>query len=218
MVDNGISVAVFGVGALLVVLSLVLIVRKRLLGQMCWSILALVLLAAGSLALLGGLDMIAYKKILAEEPIATLAFQRTGNRLFRVDIVDNDGQQMQLQLEGDQWQMDVRLIKWGDSLAALGASPLYRLDRISGRYADIRDELSRPKSAHSLQPENDYGLDVWLLARRFPQLRSLIDTQYGSATFLPMADGAIFRVSINGAGLVARPANDRARTVVAGWN
>ncbi len=37
-------------------------------------------------------------------------------------------------------------------------------------------------------------------------------------TYLPMADGATFHVSVTQSGLIARPANDAARTVTSQWN
>ncbi len=218
MAFNGVSVVSLLAGGLLVLVSLRLIFRRKLLIQFLWSLVAMILLLTGTAALLGGLDLIGYKKILAEEPIVTLEFQQSGVRQYQVNIIDNEGRQSLRALTGDEWQLDVRLIKWGDALAALGVSPLYRLDRLSGRYADVREEISQKKSAHGFDQTNGYGIDIWSLARRFPQLRGMIDTQYGSATFLPMADGAIYRISINGAGLVARPVNEEARTVVANWN
>ena len=46
---------------------------------------------------------------------------------------------------------------------------------------------------------------------------SIVDATYGSATFLPMADGAIFSVSMGSSGLVARPLNDRADLALKEW-
>ena len=45
----------------------------------------------------------------------------------------------------------------------------------------------------------------------------LVDAYYGTATYLPMADGARFEVSLTRDALIARPANIRARDAVGGW-
>jgi len=44
------------------------------------------------------------------------------------------------------------------------------------------------------------------------------DALYGSATFMPMADGAAYEVSVSQAGLLARPLNDAARAAVDAWH
>ena len=44
-----------------------------------------------------------------------------------------------------------------------------------------------------------------------------VDAEYGSATFLPMADGALFTVKLSSTGLVARPENDRATIAIQDW-
>jgi hypothetical protein len=45
-----------------------------------------------------------------------------------------------------------------------------------------------------------------------------MDALYGSATFLPMADGALYEIKVSQSGLVARPLNQAARDAVAGWH
>jgi hypothetical protein len=60
-------------------------------------------------------------------------------------------------------------------------------------------------------------MDVWYIARRFPALAPGIDAYYGSATYVPMADGARFEVSLSRNALIARPANAAARTAVGVW-
>jgi hypothetical protein len=44
-----------------------------------------------------------------------------------------------------------------------------------------------------------------------------IDAYYGSATYVPMADGARFEVSLSRDALIARPANDVATEAVGRW-
>ena len=43
------------------------------------------------------------------------------------------------------------------------------------------------------------------------------DAEYGSATFLPMADGALFTIQLTNNGLIARPENDRAIIAIKEW-
>ena len=81
--------------------------------------------------------------------------------------------------------------------------------------SDIERERSESRSVHSLAPQNP--VDLWRAARRFPLLTPGVDAYYGTATYVPMADGARFEVSLSRDALIARPANDRARAAVGEW-
>jgi hypothetical protein len=118
-------------------------------------------------------------------------------------------------LQGDEWQLDAKIVTWKPPMTILGLDPMYQLDRISGRYSDIGREISAPRTVHSLAPKSP--LDVWRTARRFPVLTPGIDAYYGTATYVPMIDGALFEVSLSRDALIARPANDRARDAVGAW-
>ena len=50
--------------------------------------------------------------------------------------------------------------------------------------------------------------------RRFPMLMPGVDAYYGTATYVVMADGARFEVTLTRTALIARPANDSARAAV----
>ena len=90
---------------------------------------------------------------------------------------------------------------------------MFRLERIAGRYRDIDAERSAPHSVYRLHGDDSF--DVWTVVRaaHLPW----VDARYGSAVYLPMADGAAFVVSVGPGGLVARPRNDAARAAVNGW-
>ena len=44
-----------------------------------------------------------------------------------------------------------------------------------------------------------------------------VDAYYGTATYLPMADGAKFEVTLSRTALLTRPANDAARDAIGNW-
>jgi hypothetical protein len=68
---------------------------------------------------------------------------------------------------------------------------------------------------HALRPPD--WVDTWELARNAKEWLPWIDAVYGSATYLPMADGAIYDVRISPTGLLARPVNDAARKAASSW-
>lgn len=157
-----------------------------------------------------------YSRLTDETDIAILAVSRAADRSYIVELETADGRQSQLPVRGDAWQLDARVIKWKGWAQLLGRSPMYRIERLSGRYFDVQSELERPRSVHALS-ENP-GLDLWRLARQHSDWLPGVDAAYGSSTYLPLRDGARYSVSLSGTGLVARPLNDTARRAVAQWN
>jgi hypothetical protein len=91
----------------------------------------------------------------------------------------------------------------------LGRDTLYQLDRISGRYVDARRaRTERPSLVDLRGPQ---WLDLWALARDYPQALFMIDAQYGSSVFLPMRDGATYRISMSSTGVLARRTDEQTK-------
>ena len=162
--------------------------------------------AALAITGLGGLNLYTYQRWTDETPVAELAFTELGPERFEVSLDAIGREPRTLVLEGDEWQLDVRMVKWTDWLTFLGQDPLYRLDRISGRYSDIESARKKQVSMYGLTEAA--GLDLWAFARRSGDWLPGIDAAYGSSVFTPMRDGARYRVTLSRTGLVARPLNN----------
>ena len=160
-------------------------------------------------------NLYTYARLTAERPVARLSFDRTGEQRFRVTLKTPDGRQANFQLAGDEWQLDARVLKWHGWATLAGMEPLYRLERLSGRYSDIDQELSDQRTAIELGSER--GLDLWRMANEYPTWIPFVDARYGSATYLPMADRARYEVRITDAGLLARPMDERTQSVIDQW-
>ncbi|MCW5567741.1 MAG: hypothetical protein KIS84_05880 [Dokdonella sp.] len=174
--------------------------------------LVAVLAAVSATALLG------YRRLAAETEVATLATRQLAERRYEVRIEYPDGTRRSVELAGDQWQLDARVIKWRPAAVVLGAPALYRLDRLSGRVADARQAADAAPSLVALGGDNP--LDPLDLKRLFPRWTGWIDADYGSAAYLPLVDGGRYRVSLAAAGgLVARPADaaTEQKLRAAGW-
>ena len=104
-------------------------------------------------------------------------------------------------LAGDEWQLDARVLKWKGWANLLGLDAQYRLERVSGRYRDIEQERKDERTVYALS-ENP-GVDLWTLSIEYPRWLPFVDAVYGSATYLPMADGARYEVSITQSGWLA---------------
>jgi hypothetical protein len=150
-----------------------------------------------------GLALHGYDRLTSEVPVARLSFDRSGAQqwLARLDLAD--GRQLQLALTGDEWQLDARVLKWRPYAVIAGLDPVYKIDRLSGRYRDIQQERSQARSAHDLA--DDGVVDLWQLARAYPSWLPFVDTEYGSGAYLPMREGVEYEVTLSPlGGLVAR--------------
>lgn len=153
---------------------------------------------------LGGLNLYTYQRFTEESPVATLTFGEAGPRTFQMTLLPHAGVAQSFVLSGDEWQPDARMIKWTDWLTFLGESPLYRLDRISGRYISIDEARANAQTMHRRTEEQ--GIDVWAFARRAGEWLPGVDAAYGSSVFLPIADGLVYEVTMSRTGLLARRA------------
>lgn len=162
------------------------------------------------------LDLHSYQQLLIDKPIATVSFKQVERQKFIASVAATDsGETSEFYLSGDQWQIDARVIRWKGALRSFGGKPGYRLDRISGRYSTLEDERTQQRTVYALR-EQEYGIDLWAWAHEQNQM-PLMDAAYGSATFLPMADGALFEVALSHSGLVAKPLNAAAEKAVNYW-
>jgi len=190
--------------------------RRRVISTVLSALVSVLFVVVAVGVLLAGGNLLSWSRLSAESPAAVLTFARTGERAFDAQVVLADGRSQQVVLRGDEWQVDAKLLKWKPFASLLGFDTLYRLERISGRYADIDAERAAPHTVEPLHAADQF--DLWTLVRAAHPHVPWIDALYGSAVYLPMADGASFAVSVGMDGLVARPRNEAARNAVAGWH
>ena len=190
--------------------------RRRLAGGAFHGAAALVFALLSLSAVLMTTNLRNYRRLTAEQPAGELQFTRTGERQFNAVLTYPNGEHVNFALRGDEWQADARVLKWHAFANLLGFDTAYRLERISGRYSRIEDERSQARTVYSLQEPQ--GIDPWELVHRYHSWAPWIDALYGSATFLPMADGALYDIKVSQSGLVARPLNQAARDAVGTWH
>jgi len=156
-------------------------------------------------------DVWSYRSLAEEHPLATVTIYKLADQEYDVTLVDPEGEENRYLIRGDQWQLDVRMLVWSGPLTALGADPLYRMDRISGRYLSLEQERNDRRTVYSIEASR--GFDVWEWLRDFD---IWLDADFGSAVYMPLTNGAVYSVTRSARGLVARPVNDVAEDAVAG--
>lgn len=190
--------------------------RRRRLAAARSGLAGCATLGLGGLLVAAALNLYTYQRLTYEQPVASLSFEQVAQQRYRARIDPaGDRPPRSYELGGDQWELDARVLKWHAPANLLGLNAQYRLERLTGRYASAAEENSRPGTAHDLVASR--GLDFWRLTRRYQRWMPLVDAEYGSAAYLPMADGARYTVSLTQSGLIARPENDAARAAVARW-
>ena len=171
--------------------------------------------ALGSASILLAFSYYGYNRLVDEQLVSQIEFSESAPGEYTARVMIDGEMDRLLVLRGDEWQMDARVINWKPPATLLGLDPIYQLDRLSGRYSDINDEVSEERTVHALSEA--ITLDIWRVARKFPGLMPGVDAYYGTATYLPMADGARFEVTLSRTALLARPVNDTAREAVGNW-
>jgi hypothetical protein len=190
--------------------------RRRVMGGLVSGASALVLLLLSACAALIAINLRTYQRLTFEQPAGELQLARTGEREFNAVLSYPSGEHANFALRGDEWQIDARVLKWHAFANMLGFDSAYRLERISGRYTRVEDEVAQPRTVYALHPPQ--RLDLWDLVHRYPAWLPWMDAKYGSATFLPMADGALYEIKVSQSGLVARPLNQAARDALGSWH
>ncbi len=190
--------------------------RRRLGGGLLNGAVALVLLSLSVCAVLLVANLRTYQRLSFEQPAGELQLARIGERQFNAVLTYPTGERANFALRGDEWQVEARVLKWHAFANLVGFDAAYRLERIGGRYTAVEDERTQPHTVYALNPQA--SPDLWELVHRYRAWLPWVDALYGSATFLPMADGALYEIKVSQSGLIARPLNQAARDAVGNWH
>jgi hypothetical protein len=157
-----------------------------------------------------------YQWLLEDVPAARISLTREGPQQFRAVLTPRGEAAREYMLLGDEWQLDARVVRWTLPAQLSGVGPVYRFERLSGRYGDPKQELSERRSVHDLRRSWDF----WEVRQRWLAGLPIAEARWGSAAYLPMLDGATYDVFISPrGGLVAKPADDATERLLdeAGW-
>jgi hypothetical protein len=187
----------------LVVLRRHLHAHRRLAAS--WRALVCVLCFALTMLLAGaGFALRGYRLLGEEAPVVDIDARILSPQRWALTLTWPDGSTRQVQLAGDDWRVEAIVLKWKLPALLAGVPPLYRLDRLSGRYDDPAQEAEAPRTVISFGEAGAF--DLLSLSKRYPKWLPEVDTVYGSGAFLPLVDEGHYRVSLMRSGaLVARP-------------
>lgn len=184
---------------------------KRLKRKQLWAscrnstylLLAMFLLITAPLV---GSNLLTYHRLTHESAIASLQIEQIKQQQYRINLTLLDTcKRTSYLLLGDEWQVDVRIIKWHSWANLLGMDSHYQLDRISGRYHDIEHQRNHFPTVFTLETKQDY--DLWALKKKYQWL-PWFDAHYGQSVFIPMKNAQTYQLYMTQSGMIARKNND----------
>lgn len=198
----------------LFVAARILLARNWFLGWLRGTF-GLVFLGVAALVGVVAYDLMSYGTLPEDKPLLILSFSADGPQRYRVNLQEG-GEEREVVLEGDLWQLDGRLLRWKGLAALIGLQPGYRLEKLSGRFLAIEQQESA-RHAEVTLATSPYGIDLWRWLRLGQHSLFLFDPQAARVTYLPIADGAMFSVSLSPTGLLAQPMNQAANQALKDW-
>lgn len=175
----------------------------------------LALLALGAVVALVAWDVTRYRPLPQGTPLARLVFEAEGQQRYQVRL-EHNGQSRFVTLEGDLWQLDLRVLQWKGLASLIGLESGFRLQRLSGRYLAVEQQEQARHVRVELE-QSRLGLDFWDWLQRCRCGSLLVEAQHRRVSFLPIADGAEYAIEMTPTGPLAQPLNDAARQAMKAW-
>ena len=176
--------------------------RARLFGFALRAILSgvLVISAAGLAAIALGTQ--GMQALTNEQSAARIKVVPTGVQRYDATVTFADGRVETYDMAGDDIYIDAHIVKWTPLANMLGLHTSYRLDRIAGRYSALEQENTARRTVYAI--DTPPTIDLVALGKRLP-LRDFFDAEYGSASFVPVAEPGELELMVSTTGLLLRP-------------
>ena len=97
-------------GLLLLLFSVYLLFKRGWFLAWLKGCFAMALVAGAVFSLFSLLDVLSYKQLLSEVPIATISIFEKGDQYYDLTLVDGENNEHRFDIYGDQWQLDARLL------------------------------------------------------------------------------------------------------------
>lgn len=204
-------VAVAGAGVLLA--GLAHLMRGRAGRGTAHVIVGAPLALIGAVAGLLGLNAQTFARLTYEAPVADVSIHAIdpAQSMYRVTVKRLDGPNLTMtcDLQGDEWEMSARVQRWRPWANVLGLDSTYTLDQMDNKYFTAErgngklitacDLRGPPPAVDAYVPQSWL---YWVTDNSYTEER-----RFGSASYMPLADGATYRVIMTQAGLNAEPTN-----------
>ena len=173
--------------------------------------------AIGLALSLVGLNIQLFSRLTHEGPVADVNVMAVdpakSTYLVSIKRLDGDIPLQSCKVQGDEWLIGGRVQKWKPWANVLGLDATYSLDQVSNHYFSAERGNGKLITSCDLTGKpivNQYVPEAWL-----PWILDhfyVEDRRFGSANYMPLANGANYHVLITQSGFNAEPSNDAAKT------
>ena len=169
----------------------------------------------GLLLLAAAANLYTYHRLTEEIVVADIKITQKTPNSFEMRLLEVGKKPINFLIKGDEWQLDARFLRWKSWATVLGKDPMFRLERLSGRYGDIEQARVAQRSIYAINSQS--GLDVWQYGRKYSEWLPFLDAYYGSSVYMPLADEAQYQVTATDSGLMVRAKNEPAKKILKEW-
>jgi hypothetical protein len=198
------AAALLSLGLILVLAGLTALFALHPLRFMTRTLLGLLLISLGVLEGTITVGIQGYRALTQEDLAARISVRPYAPQRFTAKLLFPDGHEASYSISGDEIYLDARILKWHALANMIGLSTAYELDRIGGRYREVEQERSAPRTLYTLGREKP--VDLFAIRKRYPFLEHFVDAQYGSAAYVPVGEPAELELRVSPTGLLIRPA------------
>ncbi len=111
------------------------------------ALVCVVCFAFGVVLIGAGFALRGYRLLSDEAPVVDIDARILSPQRWALTLTWPDGAIRRETVSGDAWRVEAIVLKWKLPVVLAGMPPLYRLDRLSGRYDDVQQEASAPRTA-----------------------------------------------------------------------
>jgi hypothetical protein len=141
-----------------------------------------------------------YTRLNDEKPIVSVYFEKNSPQEFQAYLTNEDTKKIRkYKIFGDQWRIDAQFIKIKPWANILGLDAHYNLERLEGRYKNIKEQNTNKKLAYALSSNSSINLPQFLIDYNF-----IIDANYGSSTYKEIKANMLYTVFRTQYGLIIR--------------
>lgn len=195
-------------GVVLVAFGIIGLRRRQAVPGILGSVVGGILLACAAVLLTAGNQLDRFAAVSTSPATFEIRFEQQTPQYYIAALRSPAGEGGRYGLHGDEWRLDVRVFSWGP-LARMGLDTLYHLRALRSRYTDLDKGALQPPETHYFEPassENPWPWLVWGYEALTFGKTTLLEPGY-----IPMADGAVFQVSVTHQGVVIQPRNAAAQ-------
>lgn len=182
--------------------------RRKVAGGTLAALVGALLVALAAATGSAAWSLASFQALTRETVAATIRIEPRADRpdTFDAHVRFASGEERSYRLAGDQVVVEAQIVKWHPWAHLAGLTTGYRLDRIAGRYRDLDDERTRPRTVESLSDElSPFAAQLFDAVEGRAWLEPLVDARYGSGTFVAADAAAWVEVRVSTSGLLVRP-------------